>query len=370
MKFYLIPIISFLIFSYSNAQIKVAVNRFKNNLNHITPKQSKLIYENTKTFPNNTELSIAIIKNGDINFIGIRRTNDKLKFRNNKHNVFEVGSISKIFTSTLLTNLMFENRLKLNDSIQQHLNFDLKTGQNITFQELSNHTSGLPRLPSNLNLKTAPKANPYKEYDEQKLRIYLTNKIELNQEHGNKYEYSNLGVGLLGFIMTKISKSTYEDLLQEKILSKYGMTNSTTIRSKIKSKLIYGLNSKGKKTSNWDMNVLTGAGAILSSTTDLSKFALAQFNIENQELTLTQKSTFKVNDDMSIGLGWHIFKTKNGNQIISHEGATGGYTSLIALDIKNKNGVIILSNVSGWNQDMGNIENLGFGIIETLSTTE
>ena len=114
------------------------------------------------------------------------------------------------------------------------------------------------------------------------------------------------------------------------------------------------------------MGVLAGAGAILSTVEDLSKFALAQFDKENNELILTQEPTFKVNDNMQIGLGWHILKGETGRELIWHNGGTGGYTSSMGLDIENKNGIIILSNVSAFNEKMGNIDQLLFELIETL----
>ena len=132
---------------------------------------------------------------------------------------------------------------------------------------------------------------------------------------------------------------------------------------KVKTKLVKGLKPNGKTTSNWDFDVLAGGGAIFSTVEDLSKFALAQFDNSNNELALTQKPTFKVNDNMSIGLGWHILKRKNGGELIWHSGGTGGYTSSMALDLENKNGIMILSNVSAFNKNMGNIDQLCLSLI-------
>lgn len=105
----------------------------------------------------------------------------------------------------------------------------------------------------------------------------------------------------------------------------------------------------------------------MSNTEDLSKFALAQFDKNNTKLILTQKPTFKVNENMSVGLGWHILKTENEGELIWHNGGTGGYTSSMALDIDKQNGVIILSNVSAYHKKMTNIDKLCFELIETLN---
>lgn len=367
MKSCLLFIIGILLTGCSNGQIKLAENGLKNDSNQITAEQSELIFSNTKVFPNNTQLSIAIIENEKVKFIGIKRINDTLKFVDNEQKVFEIGSISKVFTSTLLTSLEQENRLKLTDPIQQYLDFELSEGKVITLQELSNHTSGLPSLPANLNLSTTDPSNPFKNYGEEELKEYLTEKIKLNQDPGVEFEYSNLGAGTLGFILTKITNSTYEDLLQERISSKYGMTNTTTNQERIKENLVIGLDPNGDETSNLDLDIVVGAGGILSSTFDLSKFAIAQFDTENKDLALTQKPTFTISDNMKIGLGWAIPKTTSGKDLIWHNGGTGGYSSSMVLDLENKNGAIILSNVSAFNKEMGNIDKLTFGIIETLN---
>ena len=179
-----------------------------------------------------------------------------------------------MFTSTLLSNFVIDQELKLDDKIQDYLDFKIKSKNGITFKELANHTSGLPRLPSNLNLLHVDQDNPYKDYDKEKLINYLTKEVELNQEPGIKYEYSNLGAGILGFELASISKSSYESLLQEKIFTKYKMVNSTSVGENVKTKLVKGLKPNGKTTSNWDFDILAGCGAIFSTVEDLSKFAL------------------------------------------------------------------------------------------------
>jgi CubicO group peptidase (beta-lactamase class C family) len=366
MRAFLVLLIGLLFQNCSKELIIIPENTIDGNLLSITDEQADLIYENIKCFPNNTEISIAIIEKETINFIGIKRVNNSFLIIDNRDNVFEIGSISKVFTSTLLANCVLENKIELADSIQKHSDWIFKTGGSITFEELANHTSGLPRLPSNLNLQTADPNNPYKDFDSLKLKEYFTEKIGLNQESGEKYDYSNLGTGTLGFTLIKVTQSTFEDLLQEKIFTKYAMENSTTNREKVKELLIKGLDPNGNETSNWDFGVLVGAGGILSSTADLSKFALAQFVNENKELLLTQKPTFTINDQLKIGLGWHIPKNKNGKDLIWHNGGTGGYSSSMALDLENKSGIIILSNVSAFNIDERNIDKLCFGLIETL----
>ena len=368
MKKYL-PIVLLLLISGCN-KAKVAFNGQKDYAPNITEVQSQNIFAETKDFPNNTQLSLAIIKDGTTKFYGVKRENDTIFTINNHDGVFEIGSISKVFTATLLADMVVNNQLGLDDNINDYLEWPLKDGVEITFKQLSNHTSGLPRLPTNLLLDSVDLENPYKDYDDLKLKQYLTQELQLSQNPGEKSEYSNLGVGLLGFILSEIDSTSYENLLQSKICSKYNMGHTTTNRNLIKAQLINGLDVNGKETPNWDLNVLMGAGGIVSSVTDLSKFAQAQFNDSNQVLALTREPTFNFQANKAdMGLGWAIIRNQHGTRFM-HSGGTGGYRSNIVLDVANKNGVIILSNLSAFHKNNMNIDNLGERLMGTLKKLE
>lgn len=345
---------------------KVAFNGQKDYAPNITEVQSQNIFAETKDFPNNTQLAIAIIHNGTTKFYGIKRVNDTILTIDNHDNVFEIGSISKVFTATLLADMVVNNQLGLDDNINDYLEWPLKGGVKITFKQLSNHTSGLPRLPTNLLLDSVDLENPYKDYDDLKLKQYLTQDLQLNQNPGEKSEYSNLGVGLLGYVLSEIDSTSYENLLQTKILTKYNMTGTTSNRRLISNQLVKGLDAQGNEAPNWDLNVLVGAGGIVSSVTDLSRFALAQFNDSDQILALTRKPTFNFQANKAdMGLGWAIIRNQHGTRFM-HSGGTGGYRSNIVLDIANKNGVIILSNLSAFHKNNMNIDNLGERLMGTL----
>lgn len=334
----------------------------KNSL--ITKDQSEIIFESTKIFPNNTQLSIAIINNGKVSYYGIKKESDTISTIDNQKSIFEIGSISKVFTSTLLANFVIDGKVKLNDNINDYLKVSIKNSTEISFIDLANHTSGLPSLPSNLDLANVDPENPYKDYKEKELEDYVTNQLELSNK--GKYQYSNLGAGLLSYTLSKIENDTYESLLQNKIFSKYDMQNSTTDISTIRGSLVKGLNSEGIEVPNWDFEVLAGAGAIFSTVEDLSKFAISHFDYSNKELKLTKEKTFELNENMDLGLGWHILKNKSDNLWYWHNGGTGGYSSSMVIDDKTKNGIIILSNVSAFNPNMGNIDKLSFKLMKTI----
>jgi CubicO group peptidase (beta-lactamase class C family) len=150
MKINYLFLITLILFYSCNQNIKPAVNNLTSNSNRVSIEQSDLIFQNSKIFPNNTQFSISIIENGKIQFIGIKRENDTIFKTENHKNVFEIGSLTKIFTSTILSNFVIEKKIKLDDKINDYIKIPLKNNVEISFKQLANHTSGLPKMPSNL----------------------------------------------------------------------------------------------------------------------------------------------------------------------------------------------------------------------------
>ena len=335
-----------------------------NALSNYPTDVAEIIFSKSKDLPNNTQLSIALIQNGKTNYYGIIKVNDTIKPNENQNKIFEIGSITKVFTSTVLTSLVTDKKLKITDEINSYYSFPFKNNIKIKFESLANHTSGLPRLPENLDLSN--ETNPYKNFGEREIEDYLKNLLKLENEPSKISSYSNLGAGLLGYTLGLSQKTSFQKLLQKRVFDKYKMTNSFTSSQNLNNKLVKGLDGNGEVVTNWDFDVLFGGGGILSSTEDLVKFAYAQFNPKNKELALARKSTFDINEDMKIGLGWHILKTEKGFNWVWHNGGTGGYSSSMVLDAEKKNGVIILSNVSAFNQKMENIDKLSFELMKQI----
>ncbi len=327
-------------------------------------KWKKLIKEQTQSFPQNTQLSIGIIQNDTVYHIGCMMNNGELQFLNNEDKVFEIGSISKVFTAHLLTHCHTEGIVDLNDKLYTYLDGSSVVDTNITLSQLANHTSGLPRLPSNINLFSVDINNPYKDYGAEDLKAYFADSIELQHMPGKKYNYSNLGAGTLGFVLSNVMESSYETLIQQTITKPLQMKSTTSIKANIKDHLVPGLNAKGDEVQNWEMNALLGAGGLYSNVADLSKFAKEQWSRTQNMTSLTQKPSFTVNENMKIGLGWHILKKRHN--WLWHNGGTIGYTSSITIEKETHNAVIILSNVSAFHKDRGNIDELGFELMELL----
>ncbi|MFT5570911.1 MAG: CubicO group peptidase (beta-lactamase class C family) [Cyclobacteriaceae bacterium] len=327
--------------------------------------QIDLVRQKATRFPDNTQVSVAIIKNGSVSFFGLHNKNNTVLSERNHQRVFEIGSISKVFTAALLAQCALDSKLQLDDPIAQYIDMHLKDNQQISFVQLANHTSGLPRLPTNFDPRENP-SNPYKNYGEKELGNYLMSGISLSESSNDTYAYSNLGPGLLGYLICNIEGQTYEELLQHEVSSRYEMNHTSTDRSTVQEHLVKGLDEQGHMVPNWDLGILVGAGGILSSAEDLSKFALAHFDKANRQLALTRVSTHTINHISDVGLGWEIIKRRSGDIWYKHNGRNGGYTSAMIMDVNLKNGVIILSNLSGYSSQNSVVDDLSFDLMKSI----
>lgn len=356
----------FIIASISlNAQTETAENLLFPST--FSDAQKELINTNLDGVPNNTQLSIAIIKGEKTEYIGLKKNESKLEKVNNKDSVFEIGSITKVMTSTLLANAIINGDVTLSTEISELLDYSLLNEGKITLQQLSNHTSGMMRMPGNFMFaQMKDPDNPYNYYDEAALKTWLTEYMTTDLKQ-DKSSYSNLGAALLAHGLSKKYNLSYEKMLQDQIFKKWEMNSSTTILENVKDKLVKGQNAKGEICQNWEFDVLGGAGAILSTVSDLEKFAKAVMSQKDEALELQRKSTFNVNENMEIGLGWHIIHGKGGNTYYWHNGGTNGYTSSMLIDVERQLAVVVLSNLSAFHPKMGNIDGLIFGMMKTFN---
>ena len=344
-----------------------AINSLSNNEGVISDNQVELIFEKSKYFPNNTQISLAFINGENVTYYGLKHQNDSILYFSNYQDIFEIGSITKVFTANILAKSVIDNRIKLDQNINEYLDIKFKNNISISFKSLANHTSGLPRMPSNFEQEASSSDNPYKHYDDKYLKDYLINFMEIDNKDIGNSAYSNLGMGLLGYTLSNIYNLNYQELYEKYIFSKYNMKNTTFNMDLVNKKLVKGLDTEGNYTSNWELASLASAGGILSNVEDLAKYGIAHFNKSNLDLTLMTKKTVNVDDRVDTGLGWHIINSeKSDNKWHWHNGGTGGYTSSMAIDIKNLVGIIVLSNVSAFNGFSDNIDQLCFELMMTI----
>lgn len=333
-----------------------------------TSQDKEEVNKTISLFPVATEIAVAKISDGSVSYYGVIKTKDSINEKDNKNAIFEIGSITKLFTSTLLSQLIIEKKVSLDEDISLKLGFPLKNDKKISYRELSTHTSGLPSIPFSLlmHLFFGKNDNPYKYFSEEKLLHYLKNELKLKKK--GVIRYSNLGAGLLGYVLSKYSNNSYDELLKQKLLFPLNMVDTTTIREEIKEKLVTGLSKKGRPATNWDLNILAGAGAGLSSVADLSKFVIANIKEENEAFNKQRHCAFEAGKQ-TMGLGWFILKNKipGIDEAYFHNGGTGGYRSSMVVDFKKSSGVIILSNISGLYVFKANkVDHLAFNLLKNI----
>ena len=273
--------------------------------------------------------------------------------------VFEIGSVTKVFTSLILADMIEKGEVKPDDPVAKFLPATVKVpsrnGREITLLDLSMQVSGLPRLPD--NLKPADPANPYADYDASKLYDFLS-RYTLTRDPGEKYEYSNLAVGLLGHALALKAGMSYEELLRRRIFDPLGMSGtSITLSEAQKKRLAPGYDGGLKPVKNWDFAVLAGCGAVRSTVNDMLKFVAANLELTDTPLKFAVRRMRAVTKgigapDLEIGMAWHVF-TKFDTRIWWHNGGTYGYRSFVGFNPAKKEGVVLLCNTFMDNDDLG-----------------
>jgi CubicO group peptidase (beta-lactamase class C family) len=279
--------------------------------------------------------------------------------------VFEIGSITKVFTASLLADMVARGEVKLDDPVAKYLppsaHVPSRNGKQITLLDLATQSSGLPRMPSNFTPKD--ENNPYADYSVDQMYAFLAG-YQLPRDIGARYEYSNLGVGLLGHALSLRAGKSYEALVTERILKPLGMNDTKiTLDASAKAHLTRGHSVGGVAVANWDLPTLAGAGALRSTVNDLFKFLAANLDTTSKPLGPVLATTHFARRDvdgaqMKIGLNWHILNAFQ-RPIVWHNGGTGGYRTFIAMDPERQRGVIVLSNQSVSPDD------IGFHLLET-----
>lgn len=264
--------------------------------------------------------------------------------------LYEIGSISKVYTASLLAVAASQNQLTENDPLSslfpEGTQLPQFEGKAIRLVDLATHQSGLPRLP--FNLKPKRMEDPYVGYDGHALTTYLA-EYALPHAPGTTWAYSNLGAGLLGFALAQSQATTYEQLLQNNLLRPLGLTNTMiTLSPEQQKRLAIGHNKMMQPVSNWDFDALAGAGAVRSTVEDLAAFVAAHLFPEDSPLGRALASTHRArvaagSANPPMALGWFILPDAQG-RVLWHAGQTGGYRAMAAFDPQAGFGVVLLTN--------------------------
>jgi CubicO group peptidase (beta-lactamase class C family) len=275
-----------------------------------------------------------------------------------ENTLFEIGSVTKVFTTTLLADMVQRGELELTNAIQPYLPEGIeaptRSGRAITLTQLATHTSGLPSAPSNLMLTTGD--NPFAGYSEQQMYEFLDSYI-LTRNPGVTYEYSNYGMGLLGQLLARHAQSSYEDLIVTWIADELGLADTRIdLTAGQQARLARGY-SGVVPIPPFEMTALEAAGDLRSTAKDLMAFLAANRGWMSTRLqaamTAAQRSRYSTSTSgLSIGLGWHLYSL-NAGTAIWHNGATIGHRAFVGFLRDGATLVVVLANSDYDVTDMG-----------------
>jgi len=253
--------------------------------------------------------------------------------------VFEIGSITKVFTSLVLADMVEHHEVELTDPAATYLPSEVqlpqRDGQAITLQDLATHRSGLPRMPSNVD--PVDPSNPYADYPLQRLYAFLSS-YRLPRNIDARFEYSNLGGALLGHVLERRAGLDYETLVETRVTKPLHMANTrVALTEEMKSHLAVGHAYGLEPTPNWDLGALVAAGGLHSTANDLLTFLSAHLGYVESPLAKAMASM------VDVPLAWFV-ESPGGRRIVFHDGTTGGYRCFLGYDPQARTGVVVLSN--------------------------
>ena len=270
----------------------------------------------------------------------------------NGDTIFEIGSLTKVFTALLLSEMVQRREVALTDPVAKYLPVGVKVPQSITLEDLATHTSGLPRNPSNLTEH---------HYTPQMLYDFFSGYQPAREV---QWRYSNLGYGLLGLALAP----NYEKAVRSRISGLLEM-NSTRIElgAELKSRLAAGHNEHLAPVPASDFGALAAAGALHSSASDMLKFLAAFLGRTNTPLAPAIAAMLDVRKPttqpgLTNALGWQI-SLPDGLEIVWKDGTTAGYSSFLGYSPQKRIGVVVLSNTS----TARGVNDIGMHVLDSTS---
>ena len=278
----------------------------------------------------------------------------------NGDTLFEIGSVTKTFTTLLLVDMIERGQMQLDDPVAKYLPPSVKmpsrNGKEIALLHLATHTSGLPTDPDNVDSQR--EYNPWADYTADKLYAFLSG-YQLPRDPGAQYEYSSLGIALLAQAIALKAGKSYESLVVERICQPLKMDSTRiTLTPDLKTRLAAGHGPTGYIVPRSESGATAPAGEIRSTANDMLKYLSANLGLMPSSLTpLMQKAhTAYVSNAMpgtAMGLAWATSQDPQGTKIIGHNGATHGYLAYAGFDKARRRGVVVLYNSRGLNELLG-----------------
>ncbi len=291
---------------------------------------------------------------GDVAVYGYGRTRQDQPQEPDGDTLFEIGSITKVFTAILVQRLAEQGKLDWEQPISNfltELQFENESVGAITLRSLATHSSGLPRLPTNLS--PGDSLDPYADYTWGDLSVFLSSFDP--DSLSSEYAYSNLGFGLLGSIAADAAQLDYPAAIAKYILEPLGMSRSFAAYPQQTDPNMASGYSNGAAMPAWTFDAVAGAGAIVSSANDLMQFIRAGFEADPSGVPAAIAATQEPQEGHKMALAWHMSSDSDGNTVYWHNGGTGGYASFLAVSPAQSKGWLILAASSdySWVTELG-----------------
>jgi CubicO group peptidase (beta-lactamase class C family) len=286
--------------------------------------------------------------------LGVGESGNAARAQIDGETVFELGSITKGFTGTLLADMVAKGELKLDEPIGPYLP---KTAQGnaalaaITFKQLTTHTSGIARVPMTMAFAKAGLSNPLDPYANYSEADFVKDLANIEPKKNASYEYSNTAVALLGLVLANRAGKPYAELVRERLLAPLGMNATTMGASKENDPLAAQPHSvKLTPTPAWNLGVFAPTGAARSNVNDMMKLIDAQL-ARKQPWLASQEQLIPHGRVGGLAYNWHIARLIGNNDgkekrdtLVWHNGGTFGSTSFVGFDVERGIGVVVLIN--------------------------
>jgi CubicO group peptidase (beta-lactamase class C family) len=292
----------------------------------------------------------------------------------NADTLFEIGSVTKTFTSLLALEMAKRGELSLNDPVTKYLPLSVKVpshdGKQITILNVAVQDSGLPFNATNFIGNNDEEH--YDSYTADRMYSFLSG-YALKDPPGTKFQYSNMGMSLLGHIQERVSRTNFESLILERICRPLHM-GSTYVNPPLalKSRMAAGHDEKGKRAPDFALQVMAPAGALHSSVNDLLRYLAAEIGLTNSPLSqlMQQTQVIRHTDSPDFGKTAMPWFDRNafsppGTELLGHSGGTLGSAAFIGFDKKQRRGVVVLSN-----QTYCHSSTVGWTILQGLPLTK
>jgi D-alanyl-D-alanine-carboxypeptidase/D-alanyl-D-alanine-endopeptidase len=286
-----------------------------------------------------------------------------------EHTIFEIGSLTKVFTMSLLAVLVDEGLFNYDDKINDLLPQDVrnKKSDSLTLRDLVMHTSSMPRTPTDFGLKEKNPKDPYAYYTKDDLLSFYGS-FPFDNIADKKYLYSHVNYALIEIIMENVSGISYERLLQAKILNPLGLEETYLgVSERLLKYASKGYSVSGQETGFRTFQSFEGSLGLKSSLYDLMIFIKAYMDLADTPLSRIFSTCFNeristgMADDLYIAYAWHMVDHKKYYDVVVHPGRGNGYQVTIHFIPETQTGVIILANSNE------SLDNLGYMMLALVN---